>query len=96
MGLALSDITAESRTRYDLAETTKGVLIVEVDPQGPAAEKGLRPGDVIVEIAQQEVTSPKQASEMIAQAEKAKRKIVLLLVERHGDRRFVGVPLAQE
>ena len=36
------------------------MLITGVNAGGPAAEKGLRPGDVVVEVGQEEVRTPAQ------------------------------------
>jgi serine protease Do len=55
----------------------------------------MRPGDVIVEVAQEEVKTPSQISDRIADAKKAGRKSVLLLVDRQGDLRFVALKIDQ-
>ena len=68
---------------------------VEVGKDGPGAEKGLKPGDVIMEAAQEEVKSAGQISSKVEDAKKSGRKSILLLVERQGDLRFVAVRLDQ-
>jgi len=93
LGVALAALTPELRDQYDIGAEVKGVVITSVEDTGNAADKGLRPGDVIVEVNQEEVSSPSQAADKIDQAKKAKRKSVLLLVERAGDLRFVAVPI---
>jgi len=89
VGLILSSITPSLRERFELNEGVKGVLIVGVDDQGVAAEKGLRPGDVIVEVGQEEVLTPAAVEEKIKMAVNSDRKSVLMLVQRNGDLRFV-------
>ena len=54
-GLGLAPLTDDLRSKYNLDPKTKGVLVTEVDPASPAAEKGIKAGDVIVEIAQEPV-----------------------------------------
>ncbi len=49
LGVAARDIRPEDRERLRLPET-KGALVVEVKPGSPAAQNGIRPGDVIVKI----------------------------------------------
>lgn len=93
VGLTLSTLTADLRTRYDLDEEAKGVMIVGVDEQGVAAEKGLRPGDLIVEVGQEEVSTPVEVAEKIDEGIASGRKSVLLLVQRRGDLRFVPLRL---
>ena len=55
LGLELAKITPELRERFQLEEATEGVVITEVKTGSSSAEKGLRPGDVIVEVDQEEV-----------------------------------------
>ena len=73
----------------------KGVVVVDVTKDGPAAEKGLKPGDVIMEAAQEEIKSTTQVAGKIDDAKKAGRKSILLLVERQGDLRFIALRLDQ-
>ena len=47
LGLELAQLTPELRQRYQLDRKIEGVLITGVEPQSPAAENGLRGGDVI-------------------------------------------------
>jgi serine protease Do len=94
LGMSLSAITPELRERFEVAEKTKGVLITKVAEGTPAAERGLRPGDVIVEIDQEEVTSPAQVAQKVKDARAAgKKKSILVMIERQGEQRFVGLSL---
>jgi serine protease Do len=91
LGLALGKITPELRERFGLAEKTDGVVITEVDTEGSAAEKGLKPGDVIVEVDQEEVDSPAQVAERVKKAKDEGYRVVTLLVFRQGDFQWVAV-----
>ena len=91
LGLSIAGIDPKLRTEYDLEKDTKGVVVTDVDPAGPAASKGIRPGDVIVEISQEEVSSPADVASKIDQAREAGRQLVLLLIEGEGGLRFVTV-----
>ena len=57
IGLVLAPLTDDLRTKHSLDGKVKGVVVTEVDPASPAAEKGVKVGDVIVEVAQEPVTS---------------------------------------
>ena len=46
------------KDKFQLGADQKGVVITDVTPNSPAAERGLKPGDVIVEVQQERVTSP--------------------------------------
>ena len=52
-----------------------------MDPASPAAEKGVKPGDVIVEVAQDAVNSVDDITKGIDKVKKAGRKAVLLRLE---------------
>ncbi|MDA1091075.1 MAG: DegQ family serine endoprotease [Proteobacteria bacterium] len=95
LGLNLSSLTPGLREKYSLDKDAKGVVVTKVDADGPAAEKGIRPGDVIVEISQQEATGPSVIEDKVAEAEKAGRKSVLLLLEGQGGLRFVALRIGK-
>jgi len=95
LGLTLSSITPELKEKYSIAEDVKGVVVVDVAKDSPAAAKGVRPGDMIMEAAQEEVKSPGEVSSKIDEAKTSGRKSILLLVERQGDLRFVALRLDQ-
>ena len=93
LGLTLSGLNTEARDQFDIGEDINGVLVEEVAAESSAAEKGIRLGDVIVEVAQEEVANPRDVAELVGEIEKTDRKSVLLLLNRGGDLRFVAVKL---
>jgi len=93
LGLSLSNLSPELRERFGLAEDTAGVVVTNVDAKSQAAEKGVHAGDVIVEVAQEEVKTAGRIGELVEAAKKAGRKSVLLLVDRQGDLRFVALKI---
>lgn len=95
IGLQLSPLNDDLRKKYNLDDKIKGVVVEAVDPQSPAASKGLKVGDVIVEAAQDSVSEPDDVAKSIEKVKKAGRKAVLLRVENgKGDLRFVAVPVS--
>jgi serine protease Do len=54
-GLSVQEITPELRKHLEI-QTEQGVVVTGVSPDGPAADAGLRRGDVIVEVNRQEVS----------------------------------------
>ncbi|MFN3688889.1 Do family serine endopeptidase [Salinarimonas sp.] len=71
----------------------QGVVVTEVDPDGPAFERGIVEGDVIVEIAGNAITSPQDVAAALEAAEEDGRPAVLVRVERDGSSRFVAFRL---
>lgn len=93
LGLTLSAITDKIRSRFKLAKDSKGLVVTKVDANGPAAEKSIRPGDVIVEVSQEEVSTTADVINKVREVRKAGRKTVLLLLEGESGMRFVVVRL---
>ena len=91
LGMVLEPLTADARRRFDIGPDVDGALVAEVDGASSAAERGVRPGDVIIEVAQQKVSSPAEASEEIESARDNGRRSVLLMLSRDGELRFVAV-----
>jgi serine protease Do len=93
-GLVLAPLNDELREKHSIGKDVKGVIVLEVDPASPAAEKGVKVGDVIVEVAQEAVSSLDDIAKSVDRVKKAGRKNVLLRVEDgKGDMRLVAVPV---
>ena len=92
LGLSLGLLDGPARAKFKLASGVQGVVVVDVDPASPAADKNIHPGDVIVEVQNQAVKSPDQAEARLAADARAGRKVELLLINRGGDLTYVGVP----
>ena len=74
----------------------EGVVVMEVDPDGPAAAKGIEQGDVILDVAGQSVTKPSEVAERIRSAESSGRRAVLMRIKsQKGVTRFVAVSLSK-
>ena len=94
LGLDLSPLTPETRRQFRIPEEVDGALVVSVDPRGPAAREGLRPGDVISMVNQASVSTPDDVREKLDSAADGDRDHVLFRVERNGGSRFVAMKLA--
>ncbi len=94
LGLKLTGITPELRQQFELRTELKGVVVTEVANGTPAAEKGMHPGDVIIEVGQEEVKAPADITAKIQKAREQSKKSILLLVDQKGDLRFVALPLS--
>ncbi len=95
-GLRLGALSTENRQEFSVPEDIdSGVLVLDVDTSSAAFDKGLRPGDIIIEVGQQVVDAPDDVLERIATARDAGRKSILLLITREDDKRFVAIPLSE-
>lgn len=92
LGLTVRPIKDEERRELKL-EGKGGLLVLDVDPSKPAAEAGVRPGDVIVKANRQAVSSPEDLSKIVA-GEGSKRGAVMLQINRRGENIFRAVPVS--
>ncbi len=93
LGLKIAPITPELKDKFQLADDLKGVVIVDVAPDSPGSERGLKPGDVIAEVQQGAVTSPEDVVKRIDAVRKENRKSVLILIQGRDGLRWVPLPL---
>jgi serine protease Do len=94
-GLTLEVLTAQRRGELDLPDDVDGVVISTVASDSDAATKGVRPGDLIVEVGQEPVTTPEAVIERIEAARAEGRKSVLFLLQSQGELKFVALSLTE-
>jgi serine protease Do len=70
-----------------------GVAVTNVDPTSEAAEKGLKPGDVIIEVGGKSVSAPDEVVEGVREAARKGRKAVLFQIRSDRQTRFVALSL---
>jgi serine protease Do len=93
LGLSIAPLTDELRNQYGIGKSVEGVVVTEVKPESPAAQKGVKPGDVIVEVTQEKVRQPQDVKTRLLAVRKAGRKSILfLLSDAKGELRSVAVP----
>ncbi|WP_235829929.1 Do family serine endopeptidase [Algihabitans albus] len=95
LGLSLGVMTDERRETFALEEGVGGVIVTEVDSGGSAEEKGLQPGDVIVEVDQERVATPDEVESYVEQAREAERRSLTLLVYRGGEYQWIVLRIGQ-
>jgi serine protease Do len=90
LGLALSPIPEAARGQLGLEPGISGVLIQRVEPNSPAAQAGLKQGDVIVSANNQPVSAPADVAKAWTDSQEQKRP-ALLRVKREDQYLFVAV-----
>jgi serine protease Do len=94
-GMTLETPDDEMRERLDLGG--RGLVVVEVEPQSEAADKGLSPGDAIVEAVGRDVTSIEDFQSAVEDARERGRAAVLVYVRTQGGQgRYVALELDSE
>ena len=95
LGLKVAPVSQDLKDKFQLQDGQKGVVITDVSPDTPAAEHGLKPGDVIMEVQQGEVTSPADIQKQVDAARKADRKFLLMLIQHDGSAQFIPLSLSK-
>jgi len=90
-GATLGALDAETRAVFKIKDQiTKGVVVTAVEPGSAAADKRIQPGEVILEVGQEEVTSPGDVAKKFAALKAGGQKRALVLVSSaEGEMRFV-------
>jgi serine protease Do len=87
-GVTVDDLTPQIAQQLNLPPQTRGVVVINVRPDSPAAEAGLRRGDVIQEVNRRPVTNTAEFERAVSRAGKS---TVLLLVNRSGSTLFIAI-----
>src|SRR5437016_6936669 len=74
---------------------SEGVVVTQVDPDGPAAAQGFRTGDVILDVAGKRVANPEEVRQAFAEARSGGKRTVLLRVKSGDNTRFLAVPVGR-
>src|SRR5262249_43791261 len=91
LGLSLAEMSQQLRQRYNIADEASGVVVLNVDSKSNAAGKGLKAGDVIVEVDQNAVATPADVEKRVAMAKASGYKVVTFLIYRQGDFQWAAV-----
>ena len=90
-GLTMTSLTQKLRKGFGLRWGSIGVLVTLVDPE--RKDIGLRRGDLITQVNQDDVWKPEQVVAKYKAAKKAGRKDLLLLIERVNGFHFMLLPV---
>ena len=73
---------------------SRGVVVTDVNPDGPAAEHGIRTGDIILDVSGKAVNTPADVRGAVNDARSAHKHAVLMRVKSGDSMHFVAVPVA--
>jgi serine protease Do len=90
--MELADMTEALARRYDIEETA-GVLVTYVEPNSPAAEAGVRPGDLITQVNREDIADVEEYNKIVSAVRKEKKNKLLLLITRGKTSQFVVIDL---
>ena len=94
LGMSLHPLTEQLRERLELDDKAHGVVVAKVDPDGIAAEAGIRTGDLIAEINRKpirDVAAFRKATDGLKPG-----KTLLILLIRGGDPVYMALGIPKE
>ncbi len=92
LGMTLKEITPDIARSFQLSET-KGVVVVQVENDSPAAEARIRPGDVILEIDQNPIERISQFNEQVKNYKDG--DTILFLIKRQTGTMYLTMKLTE-
>ena len=87
LGVSVRPLNDEEKKKFE-----NGLVIVEVTPDSPAEEAGLKAGDILIKVGGKTVKTFDELKETVAKAQDS----LPVLVDRQGQRTFVPIKLKPE
>ena len=88
LGVSVAPLTPDLARRYNAPRDGKGLVVEEVNPNGRAADAGIREGDIIEQVNRQPVQT---VEDLRAEIRRSADRPVLMLISREGRNLFVTV-----
>ncbi len=88
LGLKLLALSA-----LDGSEGRRGVMVVEVEPGGLAAGRGIDPGDLILDVADEAIGAPEDVYRLVDTAKNAGKHSILMRIKSGDTAKFVALPI---
>ena len=91
LGMKLKEITDADRQSEKIASDVAGVLVVDVESGSSAADKGIKAGDILVEVGQEPVSTPADVAKRVEELKKDGHKSALIIVSSKTGKNHVVV-----
>ena len=96
LGFSVQALTPQLAEEMGLGKGKVGVVVTDVVPGSPAAEKNLQVGDILRRFGQRPVKGVAELTKDIEDAEERGRSGILILIERDGRERFLQIGFAKK
>lgn len=92
-GVKLASLTPDVRKEFDLDPKVTGVAITAVEPDCEARDLGIVPGDVVVAVQGELVSTPDEVSRAVREAHQERRPYLALLIQAKAVARWVALSI---
>ena len=96
LGMQIAPLTPKLREQLHLPETQSGVSVMDLERSSEAAKRGIRPGDVIVDVNNEPVKTADDLKKAFDAALKKGRKFALVKITRDKETAFITLPTSEE
>lgn len=92
MGMRIAPLTSALRDRLGVKDGAAGLVVLDVSRDGEAAKSGLRRGDLILRVGEEDVTTVKGFTQALSRLKKKGRNYALVRILRAGEGAFITLP----
>ena len=96
LGVRVSELNPALRQQYRVPDDVEGVIVTNVRRGSPAAEAGLRPGIVILQVDGQNIENSAALNDKIKNATQSGKEAVLLRLQMGEAKQFSALPITKE
>ena len=91
LGVTVAEITPDFRRKYRLTKNATGLVVLSVAAKSDAASKGLRQGDLLVELDRKKIAGLDAVAVWEKEAAEMGQESAFVLIDRNGERFFAVV-----
>jgi serine protease Do len=96
IGMEITPLTPALRADLGVDDSQKGLVVMEVDPDTETSKQGIRPGDVIIDVNNEPVSTVAGLKNAFAAARKSGRNYALVRVLRNKETAFMTLPTSED
>lgn len=93
LGFSVEDLTSGIRDQLNLEDNVNGVVVSDISRASGAYRQGLRRGDVITQVGNESVDSPREFYGVIRNLMESETDATLLRINRQGRNLFIAIEL---
>jgi len=95
LGMIVRPATPEIAEQMGLDPNVQGLIVTDLEPGSPAMRAGILPGDLVLEVGKEAVTTVVDMAEEVEAARDRESRSIVVRVERNGDAQYLAVQLGE-
>ncbi len=95
LGMTIRPATPDIARQFDRPRDTRGLIVTEVTPGGPAARAGILPGDLVLAVGKVPVDTVEQVDALVEAARERASRSIVMRIDRDGAAQFLAVQIGE-